>query len=256
MNMPRPFRPRVQLLLLFTLLGCSLGCRVNDAGYDSYIRAIRAMKGGDSSLTPADAESLLDEAVRLAPDNAQYRRARSGFMFDRGDYRTSLEDSLKAAELEGPGSSYPYYTAGLAAGALGSYEEARKFFNEAIRRQPSNGQYYAGLAFAEFNLKRYDVALSQIEKAIQLEPNFQRWHYTRGLILSRSGKKEEAISEFSRTTAFSKAQAGGGVQDIHFDGDREFARCSAMQAEELSKFWHYGGRWLSEQVYAEYRNGK
>lgn len=214
------------------------------------------MKGEESDVSPQHVASLLDDAVRLSPENPQYRRTRSGYYFDRANYEASYADSLRAAELEGSTSSYPLYTAGLAAGALGKYEEARKLFQEAIRRQPSNAQYFAGLALAELNLNHAEDALREIDVALRLAPNFQRWRYTRGLILSRMGRKDEAIGQFNGTVVFSLAQREGGIKDVYFEGNREFERCYALPADKMIRFWHYGGRWLGEEIYSEYRSMK
>ncbi len=247
---------RIGLLVgtLTAALSHAAGCIPDDPGSKPYHQALRMMKGEKPTDTSERVGALLDSAVALAPENAAYRRTRSTFAFDEGRYEDAIADSMKAAQLEGPGSAYPLYIAGLAEGALGRYDEALEHFHEAVRRQPKNGQFYAGVALAELSRGHLAEAQQGIETAIQIEPNFQRWRYAQGIILVRAGKDQEAAEVFGRTAVYSEALPGGGIRDIYFDGPTEVARCRRFSAEELKTLWHYGGRWIGDTVLDEYRH--
>jgi len=51
------------------------------------------------------------------------------------------------------------------------YDEAIASFLEAVKSDPSNPQFYANLAIAYTNAKRFDEAIPMIDKAIQLKPD-------------------------------------------------------------------------------------
>lgn len=227
------------LLLLITLVGCR-ACDADPAS-EAYLQALRLMKG--SAASPDEIAALLDRAVSLSPNVPAYRRTRGTFRFGRGRYEEALADALKAAELEGPKSSYPLYSAGLAEGALGNLDGALAHFQEAARRQPVNGQYYAGIALVHLERGQLEDALAAIEKASSIEPRFQAWHYARGFVLARMNKHEDAVREFGAAVAFSRALPGGGIEDVHFDGEAEFQRVRGFGATELRGLWFSGGRW-------------
>ena len=51
------------------------------------------------------------------------------------------------------------------------YDEAVASFSEAVKSDPSNPQFYANLAIALTNAKKFNEAIPMVEKAIQLKPD-------------------------------------------------------------------------------------
>jgi tetratricopeptide (TPR) repeat protein len=76
------------------------------------------------------------------------------------------------------------------------YDEAIKSFAEAAQNDPSNPLIYANMAIAYANSKRFEEALTSIEKAIQLKPEEKAY----------TGLKSK-ISDMKQADVIDKAQA-------------------------------------------------
>jgi len=73
--------------------------------------------------------------------------------------------------------------------------------HEIVAQNPDDQEAYFGRHQAWSNLGRHDLALADIEKAIELgEPHFFL-HQHRGLCLRKLNRHEEAIAEFNRAQA-------------------------------------------------------
>ena len=52
-----------------------------------------------------------------------------------------------------------------------NYDQAVKEFTELIKTNPSDADFHANLAVAQYNLRKYDEAISAIDAAIKLKPS-------------------------------------------------------------------------------------
>ena len=248
--MPVTIIPRLILpASLLAILLWSTSCKPSPAE-SAYMRALRRSKEGAPS---SEVIELYNEAVRLNPKLSDVRKGRGQFFFDTGHYVEALQDFEAAAENAGTGKAHILFLKGLTEGRLERYAAAEADFSEAIRLRPFADHYYAGLCLTHLSLHKPDAALVDIERAIELAPRFSRWKYVKGMVLACLGREEDAKKQFSEGVAYTAAQAGGSPKNIHFDGERELARVRACTAKELALHWDYGGRWLPEEVLAEYR---
>jgi len=211
------------------------------------------MKGEDPSATPERIIELLNRAVILEPNNSLYIETRGRHLFDLENYEQALPDLSRAAEFPGLSQNYYLYMKGLAQGKLGRYEAALNDFKRSIMLRPDNSQLYGGMTLAHLALGNLDIALEEIDRAISLDPRYDRWRYTRGLVLSRMGREADAIKQFEASVVYSEMRKDGSMQHHYYSGKREYDRCRSLSVDQMKVFWHYGGRWLPPGTYESYR---
>jgi adenylate cyclase len=85
---------------------------------------------------------------------------------------------------------------GLSKDPQESLKKSIELYKKAIALDDSFAMAYAGLGYTLMMARRYDEAISKMEKALELEPNSADVIYTYANILIYTGRGEEAISFF------------------------------------------------------------
>jgi len=80
----------------------------------------------------------------------------------------------------------------------GQYERAAEYFKDTLEKNPRHSSALRGLANSNVQLKRYDDALSAIERAIQITPEFGGNYAIRGIIYDRSGRHKLAMADYEK----------------------------------------------------------
>lgn len=233
---------KISLILIAALIFTS-GC-TSSHWKSSYREALRLI---DENAPMEKILEQLNLAIREEPDNLAHLSSRAHLYFDKGDYDLAIADFNNVLK-KNPGDSYTLYLRALANGKLNHLDAAFADCRKAIELNPQSDQYHAGLSLCFIARKNYSDALKEIDKAIALAPRFQRWHYMRGMILSLQGNKAAAENEFESTIVFTKSRSSGAPEEIHFNGEVEYQRCTKLQQADLGKLWHYGGQWEPDGV--------
>lgn len=238
-------------IIFSTILVCALSSCEQSASNTYYNQATQLAKQGGSFN---QVRRLLDKAVKLEPTNQLFLQGRGTFLFDNGFYSEALVDLSRAAEISGPGQAYCLYLKGLCEGKLSHYSNARSDIQMALKLYPRHDSFYGALAIVYLALEKPDAALQSIDRAMALSPKAGRWQYVRGMVLSCLGKKEAAIEQFNQTVVYTRVGGPDNKQtDIFFDGRREYERVQKCTRDDIAPQWTYGGRWLVDEVYNEYR---
>lgn len=100
-----------------------------------------------------------------------------------------------------PGSSLDCPPCGERLGELylrsGQNEEAEKFFQQGLKRNPRLPASLLGLAKIFMQQERYRDALTTIDSAVRLAPDHEAMHFVRGQVLMRLGRGQEAQAEYA-----------------------------------------------------------
>lgn len=79
----------------------------------------------------------------------------------------------------------------------GDYDEARAYYDEAIRLDPACAAAYRGRGTAWHFQREYPLALKDYDEAIRLDPEFARAYLNRGTLHHRQGELKEAVTDYS-----------------------------------------------------------
>jgi tetratricopeptide (TPR) repeat protein len=80
----------------------------------------------------------------------------------------------------------------------GEYDIAISDFNEAIRLEPGDATPYCCRGIAWVGKKEYDKAIADSDEAIRIEPRFALAYYNRGVAWRSKAEYDKAISDFSK----------------------------------------------------------
>jgi adenylate cyclase len=149
------------------------------------------------------------------------------------DWTAAEKEWNRASQLD---SSYPaYYPPYLS--AMGRHEEAVKAQETELRRLPLDLNMNMDAASLYLAAGRYDQAIEQTRKALELDPNFWWSHQVLGLAYERKKQYREAISalEKARLLDVNPTSLGylGYVSAVAGKGDE--ARKILEELKELSK---------------------
>jgi tetratricopeptide (TPR) repeat protein len=150
-------------------------------------RALAAQKRFD------DAILALVQARKLAPGRADILRflaetsAQAGFV---GDAALLFDEYLKLK----PGDEFARFQRGMAYASAGKKQEAAKDLEWYASRHPSDPAGHFGLGFSVTTIDP-ERAFDQLDKAIQLRPNYVEAHAIRGALYQRQGRPAEAVSD-------------------------------------------------------------
>jgi len=165
-----------------------------DPGYQPgwAMRAISRARRGLSEGALSDWE----EALRRAPRDWRARLARAAFLLREGRAEDALADLERAAAMA-PREPDVHFNRGLALAELGRTEAAREAFGRTIRLDPGDAQAHLRRA-----LTRADGdprgALSDLDAAVRLAPDWAAAWATRGRLQERMGDAEAAMRDYRR----------------------------------------------------------
>ncbi|HSD58079.1 MAG TPA: tetratricopeptide repeat protein [Methanotrichaceae archaeon] len=117
--------------------------------------------------------SLLILILLISTAQAQYDletwNEKGWSSLDQGRYEEAIKFFDQAISLA-PDFGCPYNGKGLALAALGRYDESIDAFNRSLQLVADNPDAWSNMGIGLFLLKRYDESLRPLEKAIAMKP--------------------------------------------------------------------------------------
>jgi curved DNA-binding protein CbpA len=143
--------------------------------------------------------SQIHEAISRAHATLADSRAREAYTRElaSAQRRTTHGDVGKLVAAEGR------FRKGEELMRRAQYQEARRYFEEAIQLYPDEGEFHAWLAWAIFQTapnseQAMDAALEELDQAIRLNPRLDKGYLFSGYIYKQAGRPDKASKQFER----------------------------------------------------------
>ncbi|HEX5726504.1 MAG TPA: tetratricopeptide repeat protein, partial [Longimicrobiaceae bacterium] len=154
----------------------------------------------------ADAITRFQEAVRLYPRSAAYRKSLGVALRQAGRRDEALVELREAVTLDGANPEH-HYELGIALREAGVLKDASSALASAVRLDPRNGDYWNAYGAALLEEGQADEALDRFRRAVRLAPENARYHRDLGAALRKSGRPQDAVAEYREAVRLAPASA-------------------------------------------------
>ena len=151
---------------------------------------------GQARLALFDLDAALSdftEVCKLRPTEAGAFIERGGVLFKLRQSEKALADAATAIQLN-PNHSPAYELRGQLLRDQGKFTEALEEFSRAIQYTPNLG-YYIERAQTYQALDRHDLAIADLDKAIELDPDQPHTYYARATSRTALGDRQGAAED-------------------------------------------------------------
>jgi len=138
-----------------------------------------------------DAIQVLDEGVKIAPQRPDLRAALGECYFTTGKLDRAAQEFQTLIQLDPSARSYVFM--GLSFRHQGRYEEARKLFNEGLKKDSHYAPCLYNLGFIAHKQGNYAEAEKYLAQALKANPNYDDALYEMAGVLMSEKKYSEAI---------------------------------------------------------------
>ena len=154
-----------------------------------------------------DAIPLLESGVKIAPQRPDLHAALGESYFMAGKTEKALEQFQKLIELDPSARSYAFM--GLAHRHLGRFDDARKYFEGGLKRDPKNTSCLFNVGFIEERQGNYARAEELFQQALRSNPNFPEALLELANLHSKDKKFAAAIELLRRFVKVSRDPTDG-----------------------------------------------
>lgn len=155
-------------LIMFSQFGTLSGENISRPESDNYIKGVTCLNNGDIE----NAFKYLNTEIENNPENGYAHCYMSLICSACSDIKLALEaanSSLKLIpESDTEYRSFAYYTRSILWGNLGKWEYAIKDITKSININPDDAESYKTRAEMLINISKYEEAINDLEKAVKL----------------------------------------------------------------------------------------
>lgn len=172
---------------------------------------------------PREALAHLDHVIRHNP-TAEVWKERAKILQEQNDVAGALAAAEQAVELA-PNDADSLNALGHMLASLGQHERAAEMFHKATEIEPESALFWYNLGTAWRVLRRIEEASQALQKAVEVDPEFAKAFNSLGGLALQSGHEQEAIAWFRRAIAADSNYAKpwfniGGIYERAGQGDR------------------------------------
>lgn len=191
-------------------------------------------------LAPRDAFALVDrallDALRLDNALAEPHTSLGHLRLHQFNWAAAARQFTRAIELNPGYDTAHYYYANLLA-ALGRFDEALAEADRAVELDPVSSNTRQNRLFVLYLARRYEGAVESVKETIAMDPAHTGLYYYLGQVYERQGKYAEAIDAFRQVSQSSNSRGAtvlAAIGHAHARaGEREAALDVLAQLEAL-----------------------
>lgn len=154
-----------------------------------------------------DAIPLLESGLKIAPQRAELRAALGESYFMSGKADKAIEEFKKLIILEPSARSYTFM--GLSYRHLGRFDEARKYFEEGLKREPTNAACLFNIGFIDERQGNTASAEEKFQQALRSNPDFSDALLELANLRTKDKKYAEAAELLRRYVKVSRDPSSG-----------------------------------------------
>ena len=143
-----------------------------------------------------DAAESFSHAIEKEPDEAEHYYDRSWSYCNLDKYEDAIVDMNMALEIE-PKTSVFYYDRGRFEYWAERYKDAVVSLTRGIELKPTENKYLFR-ANSYMALEEFDLALADFNSSIEIDPEFARAYYRRGILYKKMELLENASKDFKK----------------------------------------------------------
>jgi TolB-like protein/Tfp pilus assembly protein PilF len=163
--------------------------------------SLPGMEAGPKARAAALRALEIDESLAEA-----YTALGAAQAFCEWDWSGAERSFKRGLELN-PNYAWAHYYYGLFLFAMGRQQEALAEVHRTVELDPLSVNFTHALGFLFFITRDYDRAVEQLQKGLELDPNFVAGHGALARAYSEKGMHEEAIRECDQAARFSGGTA-------------------------------------------------
>ncbi|HEY9785942.1 MAG TPA: tetratricopeptide repeat protein [Candidatus Obscuribacterales bacterium] len=180
------------------------------------------LEGANKALKLRDydsAEYLLNEAIKLAPNNGQLYclRGRARYNSVNSDYDLALADLQKAKELKALAAGGYSYIAGIY-DTRKEPDKAIATLTEGLTLYPESKELHHSRAVIYVSLGQKLKAKQDYDKTIELDPKDALPYLLRAQLLESMGRFEEALKDYTQAAKWAKAREKVQKRNLAYKG--------------------------------------
>lgn len=136
--------------------------------------------------------TTFEQEVAGNPDSESANFYYGRFLLGEKHYKKALQYLQKAPDLKPDKADYHFWL-GVCYGSLGKKKSEQSSYQQALRLDKKHVQSMIYLGHSQLEAKRYSKALAYYQRALQIWPTSPSAMYNRALILTKLGRKPEAL---------------------------------------------------------------
>ena len=154
-----------------------------------------------------DSIPLLESGLKLAPQRVDLHAALGESYFMSGKAEKAIEEFKQLTELDPTARSYAFL--GLCYRQLGRFEEAQKYFQEGLKKDPRNAMCLFNMGYIEERQGNHQAAEQKFQEVLRLSPDHAESLLELANLRIASKRYEEALELLKKYVRVSTAPAPG-----------------------------------------------